>query len=423
MRRLAAQGETGSTVRLDRAPGFTLSVVSRRFVMGRALLAGLFVLLMGAHAIRSAIVATEAEDKPALAARVWPSHPNVLRSKAMLGVGEAAAQGRPVPSAVLEQVRQLSKQAPLAEEPFLIRGAIAVQEGEYSRAERHLLQARRRSPRSRAGRFLLADLYLRQQKVLPALQEMVVLTRISPQFISSLAPMLADYARTPGAVPRLRRVLADNPSLETALLSQLAADPANAELIFSLVTQLRQARTELLPWQERLLSSMVEAGQYKRAFSLWQRLSGGEAREAVEGDAPFRRSDAKSPFVWAFTESAEGAAEPENGELRVLFFGRSDVTLASRVLVLPPGRYQLSMRVSGDVAAAEGVRWVAICLREKTNLFDLPLSGASSGTLVARFQVPPECDAQQLQLKGFAQTYPAASEVRTRDFTLRRVPQ
>lgn len=378
---------------------------------------------MGAHAIRSAVVAAEAEKNPALAARFWSGHPDVLRSKVMADVGEAAGQRRPVPPSVLEQVRKLSSQAPLAEEPFLIQGAIAVQEGESSRAERLLLQARHRAPRSRAGRFLLADLYLRQEKALPALQEMVVLTRISPAFVSSVAPMLAEYARIPGAVPRIRRVLTANSSLESVLLSQLAADPANAELIFSLATHRTTTGGELLQWQERLLSSMVDAGQYKRAFSLWQRLLGTDARGSAEIQRPFRRSDVKSPFVWTFSESTEGAAWPANGDLGVLFFGRDDFTLASRLLVLPPGQYQLSMRVSKDIPTAESVRWVVMCLPEKTHLLDLPLSLASSGALAARFQVPPECEAQLLQLRGFAQTYPSAAEVRISDFNVRRVPQ
>ena len=75
----------------------------------------------------------------------------------------------------------------------------------------------------------------------PALDEIAALTRLLPEFSRPIGPALAQYAQTPGAAAHLRQVLRENPQLENVVLSELAADARNADLILSLTKDQRTA--------------------------------------------------------------------------------------------------------------------------------------------------------------------------------------
>ena len=117
-----------------------------------------------------------------------------------------------------------------------MQGAIALRKGDLARAARLIGSARDRAPRSPAARYLLADVYLKSNRPLPAMREMAVLNRLVPAASAQLAPSLAGYARTPGAIPQIRQILASYPELETPLLAKLSWDPNNADLILSLAS-------------------------------------------------------------------------------------------------------------------------------------------------------------------------------------------
>ena len=108
--------------------------------------------LFGFQIIRTAAVA-DREARPALAAALWPSHPAVLTDRALLAIASAAARGRSVPGSTRADVRRIAVKAPLSPDPFLIEGAIAETEGRGEAAERLLVAARDRDPRSRGRAF------------------------------------------------------------------------------------------------------------------------------------------------------------------------------------------------------------------------------------------------------------------------------
>lgn len=369
----------------------------------RTALAFLFLIVLGVFAIRAAIVAAYPDQEPSLAESLWPGHPEVLREISMAEVGAAAARGSAPSAETLQLLHEVAEKAPLAPEPFLVRGAIADREGQHRSAERLLLAAKERAPRVVATRYLLADLYLRQNRMKPALNELAALTRLLPEFSRPIGPALAQYAQTPGAAAHLRQVLGENPQLENLVLSELAADARNADLILSLTKDQRTA-DKPPSWQQRLVSAMVEAGEYDRAYQLSRRF-GFEG--VADEDFAFRRTSAQSPFSWTFVQQSAGTAEPVDGRLDVVFSGATGLTLASRIGRLRPGQYVLRMKIAGD--APESVRWSVSCLPAERALLEIPLSRARSGVLASRFRIPPECPAQRFQLEGQAETFPATS--------------
>lgn len=296
---------------------------------------------------------------------------------------------------------------------------MAERAGEYARAERLLLQARWCDPRSVAALYLLADVWIREGKVVQGLREMAVLSRLLPGASVQLVPALAEYAKTPGARETLAGMLAENPQLKNPLLASLAADPANADLVVALAGPESGPPTpDTRAWQARLLTGLVNRGEYDRAYALWARfarLPQGARPLLYNGD--FRSTAAPPPFNWSLTGSAAGFAEIDKGYLRILYYGRADSALASQLLLLPPGTYSFAAPASGQIAA-NALTWMVTCSGAKAPLAQVRVGPGTSGL---SFTVPASgCRAQMLQLNGHQLDSPQDSDVRIGPATIER---
>lgn len=350
--------------------------------------------------VRSAVVARAGPDL-SVASAIWPAHPDVLREEIMLELARASAARGGLRATTASHVDLLAKTDPLAAEPFAVEGALALRRADYERAEQFLLPARQLDPRNRGVRFLLADTYLSQQKVELALRELVTLAQLSPEMVPAITASLAGFARVPGALTKLQQALSSHPDLKSALLYQLADNPANAQLVVTMASPVRPA-DQLADWQQRLLSSLVTAGRYKSAFDLWQRFS----RRSAATIGNFADAEVHSPFTWTLAEGGEGTANADGDSLDVDFFGRTDVALASRVLLLEPGTYELRFELAGATSDPSVLHWVITCLPGGRDLSNAPLVRAASGPVSIPIQVPADCQAVRFELKGFGQTYP-----------------
>lgn len=376
-------------------------------MLARTLLTAVIASLAAFLAVRSAVVTAMAERAPSAAARFWPSHPEVLIGLGMEGIGRAAAQRNPPPLSAIERIETAARSAPLAAEPFLVRGVQAQQGDEGRIAERAFREARTRAPRSPAPRYFLAEHYLTSGREQAGLREIAVLARLLPGGTGNLAPFLATYATSPAAVPHLRGLFRSYPNLEQAVLVELAKDAGNAELILSLATTRRTQDGAVPDWAGRLIQQMVAEGEYGRARRLWSRVSGVAGGADRLFNPEFRHSRAPPPFNWTLTAGSDGVAEPRRGGgLDILYYGRGNAVLASQLLVLPPGRYRLAMRPSGAAGPGESamLRWVVACLPENASQLELSLDKrAENGTIAAEFEVPhADCAAQRIELRGVA---------------------
>jgi hypothetical protein len=370
----------------------------------------LVAALIAFQVVRTAAVADRA-DHPALAAAAWPSHPAVLTDRALLGIAVAAAGGQAVPDSIRRDVRTIAAMAPLSPDPFLIEGAIAETRGRGEASERLLMAARGRDPRSRGTRYLLAERFFRTGRITAALIEMQALVSLQSRGVEVFVPTLVAFARTPGAVPGLKAYFRKFPRIETAVLSILAVDPANADLVLALAN-LRDPEPD---WRGTLVSALAAQGDYARAYATWTRLSGVRPRGALFNPG-FAELAAPPPFNWAFTETGEGFAEPDGeGGLDVLYYGRARAVLASQLLLLSPGRYRLAMTIGGATGDDGAVNWILRCAGTNQVLADLPLK---AGAITVTFGVPPGCQAQWLELQGLAGEMPRTSELKLSNLQL-----
>lgn len=357
------------------------------------------------------------------AQQIWAGHPSVLTTTSMREVGLAASAGHNPSDATEHKIYQLARKAPLAAEPFLVEGALAEKRGELTAAGQLYREASRRDPRSVAAHYLLTDLDLRTGRTEDGIRELAELSRLVPTATSQLAPAIAQFAHSPGAADQLRNMFKSNPLLEQPVLSVLAEDPSNADLILSVATRTRSATGTPPNWQEKLLDGMVAKGQYSQALATWSRLvDGGDKSVAGLFNPAFHPSDAPPPFNWSYGATEAGVAEPENGSLQILFYGRENASLAQQTLLLPPGRYRLAVPVTAASGDPRTLAWSIDCLPGKSKILDLPLSqNGGSGTVTGEFEIPAQgCSAQQIELDGTGEDSPTTVDLRIGPLALQR---
>lgn len=392
----------------------------------RAITAGLIGLVLACQSFRVALASIDPLQPSSKTVALWPRHPTVLAARAMVGVGEAAAaQQEPGPD-VWSKLQLLSREEPLSADPFLVAGALAEHRGDNRKAVVLLEAGQVRRPRSIPAHYLLADLDMRMGRVGEGLLEIADLSRVMPGSSVQIVPALAQFARTPDASRQLARLFAQDPELRAPVLDVLAADPSNAALILSVAgPQDLSGRTP--SWQAKLLYAMIAKQDYADAYRIWARLYGHPEQQAAGIFNPsFKDLREPPPFNWHFSSAAAGIAQPSDGSLQVLYYGRDDAALADQLLLLPAGRYRLAATVTGSSGPDGALAWSIACLPSKNQpLAELPLPGSgASRTVAGEFTVPPQgCPAQRLALLGKAEDSPQTSTVQAWPLDLQRLAQ
>ena len=393
-----------------------------RFI-GVALLA---VLAVG-QVVRQAFVTKYGHTEPALAGILWPSHPDVSFKLDLDRIAAAAASGAPIPRDRIDHIMARAKWAPLAAEPFLVRGVDAQMAGKEAIAERAFLAAKQRAHRSIAPRYFLADHYLRTNQPGKGLVELGALTRLLPDSIGKLAPYYAAYAGQPGGEAQLAHMFRLHPELAPPILFELANNASNADLVLRLSQADRESSNNPPVWAARLIESLLDAGQFAKARDAWAKISNVPISTLAETpifDSQFRGSSLSPPFNWSFPPSGSGVVElTGDGRLHIIFYGRDNAVLAGQTLLLDPGTYRLSLKVA-DPVDASSLSWTISCRPAGQRLVSLSLAKGSAGrTVSATFGIPSGCPAQQLQLVGIAPEFPETVDVAIRGLDLSRVEQ
>lgn len=162
---------------------------------------------------------------------------------------------------------------------------------------------------------------------------------------------------------------------------------------------------------EAYLSALVAARRFEEAFlARILFLPSGELPAAAGiFDGGFTGAETFAPFGWRLESGSGGsvaieASGPKDSMLRVDLFDPTPQTLAHQLLVLPPGRYQLTLRGrSSSNEAAGALEWSVSCADTHQVLATLPVAirGDAWQTLRTSFTVaPPGCSGQTLRLSS-----------------------
>lgn len=391
---------------------------AERSMTVRAVVAVLAALLIAVQVVRNAAVNALAGTRPAEAARIWKGHPASAISVAMTEIIPASRARRPIPERAFVQMANAAAKAPLASEPFLVRGVQASLQGNVATAQRAFEEAQWRDPRSLLAAFFLADRYVQSGDKERGLREVATLARLSPEGTTVAAAYLARYAKVPANWPSLRQFLRANPQLAQPALVALASDNTTVAAALALFDPGEVGNPQ---WLVPLVDTLIKTGDYARARSVWAQ-GGRVDTQPVEllHDADFRDFRAPPPFNWQLTNSTVGLAERRPpGRLHILFYGDENGTLARQLLVLSPGKYRMSMRLLGDSARAHVLTWSLWCDKAV-----VPMSSVALDTAAARgwqFEVRAGCTAQWLKLSGTSSDIPQRVDVSIAGLTLSKV--
>jgi hypothetical protein len=95
------------------------------------------------------------------------------------------------------------------------------------------------------------------------------------------------------------------------------------------------------------------------------------------------------------------------------------MVLASEMMLLPPGAYQLGMSVRGQ--SVRGLAWSAKCVPGNSEILAMPIDVEGPRHLSARFVVPASgCPAQRLELTGSIVEEPRTVELTITGLALTR---
>jgi len=375
---------------------------------GALLLAGLVVRVSAGNAL--------IEQGPDVAAAWVPNRAEVRLDQALEALQLAGDPSEETVRGAFEAFRR----APLSDVPLLIGVRRAMAGAREDEADRLLEMAARRNPRSRYTLLLELDRHVRRGRTAEAAETMGVLTRFFPEVGDFLVAELGRMAADPESRGAVRHVMETDPQLRTNVLEQLARDGAAPDVILALAgPQARlAARTEAPRWQRLLLDGMVERGQVREALQAWSRLVGmdPQARAGEIYDPDFEGLPGPPPFNWSLELGSNGFAERAgSGGLHAQYYGRGNVALASQLLLLGPGIYQIGFEAEGDADGEQGrLSWVLACHPDGRRLVEIPITGIdfTGRRLSGAFTVPESgCPSQWLRLVGRAAEFPEDQQV------------
>jgi len=385
-------------------------------VIVRRIIVIVAALLLAAQVVRNSAVVALSELQPGRAERFWAHHPAVELSLGLLAIGRASRERTHVSPATFAMIDDAARKSPLSPEPYLVHGVQAQLSGASASAKRDFEEAQWRDPRSLPAAYFLADYYFRGGRPIDGLRQTAILARLSPAGITTVAPFVAAYAQSPSNWPQIRDMFVADPLIEDDVLVALATNAANTGAVLALADP--KHRTPESRWVPVLLKSLIDAGQYTKARSIWATV----ARVRPAGpiyDATFDAPAAPPPFNWALTSSTVGLAERQPGQrLHAIFYGSDDGVLASQLLLLPPGSYRLQFHLGPGALHPDAVSWSIRCDKSGD-----PFASATVATAVRgwSFQVPADCQAQWLELSGRSGDISQQSDVTISDLKLVRI--
>ncbi|QNN65707.1 hypothetical protein H9L12_03875 [Sphingomonas rhizophila] len=338
----------------------------------------------------------------------------------MAMIGAAAAQGKAPPEAALTLLDHVARSSPLAPEPYLVRGATQQAAGNFAAAEDAFEAARLRDPRNGAARFFLAQRYLSSGRADQGIDELAAFSRVVPEAGEAVIGLLGDFARQPGAARPVARFLRMRPSYEAGVMDRLLPDLANTDAMLAIARAMPRSSPPP-PWQGSLVTRLLAAGDYARARLAWRQFTGRDAGTFLfnPGFAPL---DAPPPFNWTLASNEAGMvdARPEGG-IDFIFYGRSENVFASQTLLLPPGRYRLTIPVTIEKQGGAS-RWDIFCNNVPTPILNLPLAVDTGSAASATFVVPRDCPVQALSLRGIPDETGAGFRGKLGPLKLEKVP-
>ena len=386
-----------------------------RVARGGAFAAAFAVLVtIGWQIIANTAADTRARTDPAGALAWRPDSAPALMASAEEKVRAANTDQDQLAAAADLAGRALTAN-PLREDAFRMLGIVADMRGDGGQAMALMTLAQSRSRRDLGADLWLFDSSAQSGNFASALAYADAVLRVAPDLSDQLFPPLMAIAADPDGTAAMVAMLAGDPPWRSWFFGGLPRDPAGTAIAGTLLAGLAQSPhpariAEIAPY----LGALIKAGDVQTAFLTWLRFLPADQAQSVafayNGD--FEQPITNLPFDWLIGDvhgaDTKVVASPDSGiskALRVVF---SDTRVAyahtTKVLVLPPGNYELSGGVKAEgLMTNRGMRWRIACLggsNQRLGESDLFVGTFPWKTFAVSFSVPDSgCAAQTLRLE------------------------
>jgi tetratricopeptide (TPR) repeat protein len=320
--------------------------------------------------------------------------------------------------------RMLLHKDPLNASALTFMALAAERDGKSGDAAKLMHESLRRDPRSTGARAWFVYRAVQQDKVDEALSGTERLLALSPDAMSVAMQIFVYFSERPEAQQRLLAMLKRQSGWHDPFLGQLAAAKVSPETLARLASATAKGGGD--QGRAAILSTLIQRGEARKAFALWQENlpSAAKRAEALVYDGGFKKLPGIAPFNWQFKSGEEGSAEIDGDRgLAVDYFGKGNTVLAEQALLLPPATYTLRVRIQSASLNSESMVWTVSCPRASRPLGEVKMmfaQGAELTLVQGQFIVPAWCDTQMLKLEGHSAEFPAAVNATVRSVEITR---
>lgn len=366
--------------------------------LARLICAVMFLALAGLAAVTTWAGVTTENDPETVASVTGYSPARLATIEAQFAKPDGLSREK-----ALAQVRDILAPAPLSANAVAFGGLAALQAGDGAQADSAFSLAFRRNPRNEAARIWLAQRAIDAGDLNRAIGLLDRLIIIDRERSSLYTEALAQLASMPGGVEAIATRMDGSPSWGNQVVSRLNKTLTDLDLLLELNRHTPGTQREYIA---RVLK---EVGP-EAAFKSWlQFVPEAEAAGFTwPYDAGFLKKTAPAPFNWSvLSDLAEFIT---GGGLDLTYLGRGRLALIEQTMLLAPGRYKFSTRMSGDARDnGGGFGWAVECLsgrQELGRVVTRPLTSKSS-SYSFDFEVPAQtCPAQKIVLRGEPGEFP-----------------
>ena len=316
---------------------------------------------------------------------------------------------------ILEGMRAASRSAPLAEEPFIVKGLALFRTDAYQDAEDLLDIARRRNPRSREALYLSADAALAAGHIGEAVSHLEVLVRLARQQKALTQEAITLLATHPETGKATLAALNDDGMKTEALIAMAKSGAGPARLLDAIaLTKAADALASNPAGVNEITRPLVEALDFAGAYRVWLALlPGPPMSQSLIRDQDFS-AKLPPPFGWEVRTGPDAFVEAQDEGLAGEIYGRKSAQLARQLLLLVPGAYHL------EIDAVEPNSLVEVILTCAPSSEVARATVGTRGSNLTSFRVPDDCESQWLEVRARASDPPRAGPFQIRAIRIRQ---
>ncbi|MFM5949480.1 MAG: hypothetical protein ACKOPM_09680 [Novosphingobium sp.] len=304
--------------------------------------------------------------------------------------------------------RSALRGVPLASDPLTALAAQSLADDPRGRSGKEaalLAEALRRDPRSRPARILMLRQMAANGDLKGAFDQLAVFSRLNPGLVEAIMEAITARVGNVRQVDDALTAIEGHDGLYLPFVNRMVGKRKPPEVVLHLAQRLPAKFVAKPEIRRSIVRQLVDAGLYADARTFWQQGNNGQSNGLVHSP-DFADSAAPPPFNWQLYVGPTGAAErARSGGLTIAYYDRNPGFLATQLLTLRPGTYQVQADYEVLSGTADNVRLRVVCLGGGTVLGEAALVQRKPGRngLKLNFAVPAtSCSGQMLAISGVA---------------------